>query len=432
MHAFQVESKRAYHESSEDLKSCLHDKDLSLTKQVLLANDKKERSTMESDSKASSSSQKEQDNWLESARAEMGEVREENQRLKMCLGQMMKDYQALQMKFHDIIQQEEAKKSTSAVDNNHQAVEEPELVSLSLGRFSSESKRDGKSKTNSHGKDEDDEKANNEGDLSLGLDCKFQVSKFHNANEALPKPISPVNSEDQPKEEAGETWPPLKVLKTVPSEGDDEVVQQSPQKKARVCVKARCDTPTMNDGCQWRKYGQKIAKGNPCPRAYYRCTVGSSCPVRKQVQRCAQDLSILNTTYEGTHNHPLPLSATAMASTTSAAASMLLSGSSSSSSQAGPNPSATSSTTAADLHGLNFYPSDNSNSKQFYLHNSHFHFTSPSHPTITLDLISNPSSSQFNRFSSAMLLFQNSLPLVLTSALLNLMRCPGQWAPHTW
>ncbi|GMJ05740.1 hypothetical protein HRI_004243200 [Hibiscus trionum] len=396
----KVGDKRPYCENDDMKPSSLRKMDLSSSNNKVSARSDTGRREAEY-SMASSSSRKEQDDQLESAKAEMGEVREENQRLKMYLNRIMKDYQELQMQFYDIVGQD-SKKSRAAPNNEHQQQveqeekEEPELVSLTLGRFLTESKRDDKGKasgSSTHGKEE--EIRGNEG-LSLALDYKFEASKSEVDDEPLPNP-SPVNSSQEPKEE--ETWPLSKVVKTTKSGGDDEVLQQNPAKKARVCVRTRCDTPTMNDGCQWRKYGQKIAKGNPCPRAYYRCTVAPSCPVRKQVQRCAEDMSILITTYEGTHNHPLPMSATAMASTTCAAASMLLSGSTSS---AGPNvPPSTSSHPA--LHGLNVYLSDNSKSK-FYLPNTSLSSAS-SHPTITLDLTSTPSSSSssfpFNRFSSA-------------------------------
>ncbi|KAH0990345.1 hypothetical protein GBA52_001828 [Prunus armeniaca] len=62
----------------------------------------------------------------------------------------------------------------------------------------------------------------------------------------------------------------------------------------------------VKDGYQWRKYGQKVTRDNPSPRAYYKCSFAPSCPVKKKVQKSAENPCVLVATYEGEHNHMHP------------------------------------------------------------------------------------------------------------------------------
>ncbi|CAN4115946.1 unnamed protein product [Withania somnifera] len=90
-------------------------------------------------------------------------------------------------------------------------------------------------------------------------------------------------------------------------DNENEVISSASRtiREPRIVVQTTSDIDILEDGYRWRKYGQKVVKGNPNPRSYYKCTF-TGCPVRKHVERASQDLRAVITTYEGKHNHDVP------------------------------------------------------------------------------------------------------------------------------
>nr|UVI59185.1 WRKY transcription factor 2 [Ocimum tenuiflorum]WIE96213.1 WRKY transcription factor 2 [Ocimum tenuiflorum] len=76
--------------------------------------------------------------------------------------------------------------------------------------------------------------------------------------------------------------------------------------ESKIVLQTRSEVDLLDDGYKWRKYGQKVVKGNPHPRSYYRCTY-AGCNVRKHVERASADPKSVITTYEGKHNHDIPM-----------------------------------------------------------------------------------------------------------------------------
>ncbi|KAL9267026.1 putative WRKY transcription factor 40 [Drosera capensis] len=86
----------------------------------------------------------------------------------------------------------------------------------------------------------------------------------------------------------------------------EETVVKAKITRVYVRTEAADSSLVVKDGYQWRKYGQKVTRDNPSPRAYFKCSFAPSCPVKKKVQRSVEDRTVVVATYEGEHNHPQP------------------------------------------------------------------------------------------------------------------------------
>ncbi|KAG5032472.1 hypothetical protein JHK85_016454 [Glycine max] len=96
-----------------------------------------------------------------------------------------------------------------------------------------------------------------------------------------------------------------------PSSSPKELLQETPcsvkpGKKTKFVVHATKDVGISGDGYRWRKYGQKLVKGNPHFRNYYRCTT-AGCPVRKHIETAVDNSKALIITYKGMHDHDMPV-----------------------------------------------------------------------------------------------------------------------------
>lgn len=121
-------------------------------------------------------------------------------------------------------------------------------------------------------------------------------SKQHKSSDSVSNGLILVEEMDAP--------PPKQRVKKSSSASPGSVLKRP--KKPKFVIHAASDVGISADGYRWRKYGQKMVKGNPHPRNYYKCT-SAGCPVRKHIEMAVDGSSEVILTYKGIHDHEMPI-----------------------------------------------------------------------------------------------------------------------------
>ncbi|CAK9314609.1 unnamed protein product [Citrullus colocynthis] len=128
--------------------------------------------------------------------------------------------------------------------------------------------------------------------------------KYSIASDSLTTPENSsitIGDDDDSHEADAKRWKSESEKEIMSPVGGGKTVREQ-----RVVVQTISNVDKLDDGYWWRKYGQKVVKGNSNPRSYYKCTY-AGCGVRKHIERASHDIRAVITTYEGKHNHEVPV-----------------------------------------------------------------------------------------------------------------------------
>ncbi|KVI11206.1 DNA-binding WRKY [Cynara cardunculus var. scolymus] len=143
------------------------------------------------------------------------------------------------------------------------------------------------------------------------------------SNQFLDSPFFPFNSNIVPSPTTGnfpeetkysdfsflpQTRPlSSKMEEQVKSQPQDWSTSEIQKTKSESTHQYLSDQTRLEDGYNWRKYGQKQVKGSENPRSYYKCTY-PNCPTKKKVERNLEG-HITEIVYKGNHSHSKPQNA---------------------------------------------------------------------------------------------------------------------------